>query len=96
MNEKIYTVNDIEYQEDGYLKIDNDEFYTIQKFKRVFEFNYKDILDNNKQNDNDSVNLFQKVNKFDVYRIKPEQTNEIPYLNCYRLEDLEEFYNSKI
>lgn len=96
MNEKIYNINDTEYQEDGYLKIDNDEFYTIQKFKREFQYNYSDLLDNNKQNDNDSVNLFQSVNKFDVHRILPEQTDDIPYLNCYRLEDLEEFYKDKI
>jgi hypothetical protein len=55
MNEKIYEINDYEYVYDGYLIINNEEYYSLKTFKEHFAINYTDRLVNNeKTNDIDS------------------------------------------
>lgn len=91
---KIFKEGDIEYIKDGHLQIDGFDYYSIKTYKEEFEYCYENIVNNEKQNDEDSEVIKKGLNSNEIKRIRPQESSKFKYINCYPLEVLDEFYTS--
>lgn len=97
MEDKIYNKNDYEFQSDGYLIVDSEKYFSIKTFKEEFKFNYSDLLENDeKNNDCDSQALQNLVNKNDIKKCISLNSQRYPYIFCFLMSDLEDYYRPKL
>lgn len=93
MKEDIYENTDPEFQHDGHLIVDKEDYYSLKTFKETFGYNYSEEMENHeKLNDEESQELQQQVNPNDIKKCVSLNSERYSFIYCFLVSDLETYF----